>query len=694
MAVVVSLFTVLAVAMVWGLSLRLQDQLREQMLTQAEARAQQLADAMGGQTLAFTRLVDRALLELRVKWPSPPGEFALAVDQALSALPPGLVSHVTVVDAAGVVVFNSLGVPLGSSMADRPHFAQLRDGGDGLVMGEPVRARLNDRWLFVMGRPILRDGRFNGAVHLLVSTDYLADVLGRVSLTDQDLVALVHPSGRFLARSLDNGAAMGQALPADRPFMDTRAATAGTFRHTGAVDGVPRLFGWQRLQPSGAVLVVGLSESGVLKPLADARQQAQLLTTLLSLVLVGVGTGIGWLLLRLEAGQRAMDEGQAHLQEAQRIAHVGHWRFDEREGAMLWSDEVYRIFDQDPAHFRPSFSSYWQQVCPDEKDSLRQLFDDAVAHRSDLDSVHRIVRPDGTERHVRLLGQSEPGEHGPSYHGTIQDVTELRQAQRALEQLNTGLEQRVKARTRELRALNRELESFTYSVSHDLRTPLRSIHGFATLLQESESERLSDEGRDFLRRIQESSRRMGVLITDLLKMAQHSRADIRCEWVDLSAMAQQEVAELERTEPQRQVHWDIESGLRVQADPTLMRVVLQNLLGNAWKYTGQKADARIRFHHSTVVDVGQQGFCVSDNGAGFDMAYVDQLFQPFKRLHAHHEFEGTGIGLATVARVVQRHGGRVHGRGKVGQGASFCFSLPLQPLEPMTQFPDEDSRPH
>lgn len=224
MAVVVSLFTVLAVAMVWGLSLRLQDQLREQMLAQAEARAHQLADAMGGQTLAFTRLVDRALLELRVKWPSPPGEFALAVDQALAALPLGLVSHVTVVDAAGVVVFNSLGVPLGTSMADRPHFVRLRDGGDGLVMGEPVRARLNDRWLFVMGRPMLRDGRFEGAVHLLVSTDYLADVLARVTLTDQDLVALVHPSGRFLARSLDNGAAMGQAVPANRPFLGDRPA--------------------------------------------------------------------------------------------------------------------------------------------------------------------------------------------------------------------------------------------------------------------------------------------------------------------------------------------------------------------------------------------------------------------------------------------------------------------------------------
>ncbi len=593
-------------------------------------------------------------------------------------------SHVTVVDAAGVVVFNSLGVPLGTSMADRPHFQRLRDGGDGLVMGEPVRARLTDRWLFVMGRPLYKDGRFDGAVHLLVSTDFLAETLGRASLTDQDLVALVHPNGRFLARSLDNTAAMGQEVPPERPFLTDGAAAKGTFSHTGALDAVPRLYGWQRLPPSGAVLVVGLSEQGVLQPLADAQRQAQLLTTLLSLVLAAVGASIGWLLFRLGAGERERVEGQARLQEAQRIARLGHWNLDERDGSMQWSDEVYRIFGQDPATFRPSFAAYWQQVCPDDKADLRQLFDRVTAEHCDLDSVHRILRPDGSERHVRLLCQSNDFEAGPLYHGTIQDVTELRQAQLALQQLNTGLEQRVKARTRELRALNRELESFTYSVSHDLRTPLRSIHGFATLLQESEAARLSTEGQDFLRRIQESSSRMGQLITDLLSMAQHSRAELHPEWVDLSSLARQVVSELERGESQRQVRWDIEPGLRVQADPTLMRVVLQNLLGNAWKYTGQTAQAHIRFHSTGAEPDGQMGFCVSDNGAGFNMNFVDQLFQPFKRLHAHHEFEGTGIGLATVARVLQRHGGRIQAQGAEGQGASFRFSLPVEPVRTFT----------
>ena len=694
MTVVVVLFTALAVAMVWGLSLRLQAQLREQMLDQAETRVQQLTDAMGGQTQAFLQLLDRALLDLRVQWPSPPGDFAQMVDQALVALPPGLVSHATVVDAAGVVVFNSLGMPAGELVTDRPYFQRLRDGGDQMVMGEPVWAQLNGRWLFVVGRPILRDGRFEGTVHLLVSTQYLADVLGRLALSDQDLVALGHPNGRLLARSLDNASAMEQVLSNDRPFLTDPQAQRGTYRQTAALDGVARLYGWQRMQPSGAVVVIGLSEAGVLKPLTDARQQALLLTALLSLGLAGIGAMIGWLQWRLERGQNDTQQSRRRLQEAQRIARLGHWRYDLATGDMFWSDEVYRIFGQDRASFQPSFGRYWAQVDADDKVRLRRLFEGAKTLRIDLDDMHRIVHPDGSEHHVRLLCQSESAAPGSMYRGTVQDVTELRQAQLALEQLNTGLEQRVKARTRELRALNRELESFTYSVSHDLRTPLRSIHGFAALLQESEAEHLSDEGRDFLRRIQAGSRRMGLLITDLLQMAQHSRAEIRCEWVDLSALARQVASELECGEPQRTVQWDIEPGLRAQADPTLMRVVLQNLLGNAWKYTGQKADARIRLHRSNAGADGQLDFCVSDNGAGFDMAYADQLFQPFKRLHAHHEFEGTGIGLATVARVLQRHGGRVHGQGQVGQGASFCFSLPVEPLEPMTQVPDADSDPH
>ncbi len=403
MAVVVGLFTTLAVAMVWGLSFRLQGQLREQMLVQADARALQLADAMGGQTQAFSSLVDHALLDLREQWPSAPGAFVSAVDKALASLPPGLVSHVTVVDARGTVVFNSLGVPLGTSMADRPHFQALLGGGDRLVLGEPVLSRLNNRWLITVGRPILRDGRFDGAVHVLVSTEFLASVLGRLNLAAQDVVALVHPEGRILARSVDNLAAMAQTLPATRPFMSDRQTVHGTFRETGAVDGVTRLFGWHRMAPTGAVVVVGLSEEGVLAPLAHTQRQATLLTALLSLALAGIGFWIGWLQWRLERGQIEMRQSRERLQEAQQVAHLGHWTFDAGTRQMQWSDEVFRILGHDPQRLQPSFDAYWAQVHPDERTRLKKVFNDALADRIDLDDVHRIVRPDGSERHVRLI---------------------------------------------------------------------------------------------------------------------------------------------------------------------------------------------------------------------------------------------------------------------------------------------------
>jgi PAS domain S-box-containing protein len=679
MVTAVALFTVLAVLLLWGLSLQLQGQLREQVLARAQMRSQQLADAMAGQTDALLSVLNLGLLDMRANWPGPRENFNAVEQRVLTSLPKDLVSHLTVVDAGGTVVHNSLGTAPGTFVGDRAYFQALRSGGDRLVLGEPVLSRQSGQWLIVVGRPMFKDGQFAGELHLTVSTDFLARTLGRLALSDNDLVGLVHPTGAFLARSLDNASAMGQSIPPDRPFMQDVQANRGTFRMDGSVDGVPRLFGWQRLSGTGAVVVVGLSEASVLAPLEATRRQAQLLTTLVSLALAAIGAWIAYLLGKLLRGRDQVARSEQRLKLAQRMARVGHWAYAPVNQSMTWSDEVFRIFGQEPASFAPSFERYWEQVHPDERDRLGKVFDDALSDRCDLDDVHRIVLPDGTERWVRMICESDPHGHGPAYQGTIQDVTELREAQASLERLNGELEQRVKGRTRELVALNRDLESFTYSVSHDLRTPLRTIHGFATVLAESDAARLSDEGRDALRRIQDGARRMGQLITDLLSMAQQSRAELKVQAVNLSELARSVAVELERGDPSRQAQWLVEDGLWVQADPGLMTVVMQNLLGNAWKYTGRTDRACIELFRLGEAD-GMLGFCVRDNGAGFDMAYADQLFLPFKRLHHQNEFEGTGVGLASVQRILQRHGGSVRGEGAVGQGATFSFSLPIEPV--------------
>jgi signal transduction histidine kinase len=235
------------------------------------------------------------------------------------------------------------------------------------------------------------------------------------------------------------------------------------------------------------------------------------------------------------------------------------------------------------------------------------------------------------------------------------------------------LEEHVAERTAELAALNAELEAFAYSVSHDLRAPLRGINGFSQALLEDYADKLDAEGQDYLRRVLAASQHMGQLIDDLLKLSRVTRAEAYHETVELSALAQMIATELQHQEPERQVEFVIEDGLTAKGDSRLLRVVLENLIGNAWKFTAKKPRARIEFGDERLN--GRRAYFVRDDGVGFDMAYADKLFGAFQRLHSATEFDGTGIGLASVQRIIHRHGGRVWAEGELEQGATFFFTL-------------------
>ncbi len=235
------------------------------------------------------------------------------------------------------------------------------------------------------------------------------------------------------------------------------------------------------------------------------------------------------------------------------------------------------------------------------------------------------------------------------------------------------LEQRVNERTAELAAVNQELEAFAYSVSHDLRAPLRGIDGFSQALLEDYGHRLDSDAQDYLRRVRAASQRMSQLIDDLLVLSRISRREMHREYVDLGILAGEIIQELQAQDPARQIDGVITSPAPAYGDVRLLRVLLENLLGNAWKFTGKRSHARIEFGY-TEGD-GQTTYYVRDNGAGFDMSYAGKLFGAFQRLHTEIEFEGTGIGLATVQRIVHRHGGRVWAEGVVEQGATFYFTL-------------------
>jgi PAS domain S-box-containing protein len=287
------------------------------------------------------------------------------------------------------------------------------------------------------------------------------------------------------------------------------------------------------------------------------------------------------------------------------------------------------------------------------------------------------------EVHWRKDGSSFPVEYWshPIYRDsqligavvTFFDITERKQADAQIRQLNAELESRVKARTTDLEAANKELEAFSYSVSHDLRAPLRAIDGFSQALLEDYSSQLDETGRSYLQRIRVGAQHMGHLIDDLLKLSRVSRASLVPERVDLSKMARFIVKHLGEIEPERDIRIDIEDHLRCVGDPGLLRIALQNLLDNAWKYTGKTANAHVSFNAEQ--QDGETVFRVRDNGVGFDMAHAGKLFGAFQRLHHKRDFEGTGIGLATVARIIHRHGGRVWAESEAGKGATFCFTL-------------------
>jgi light-regulated signal transduction histidine kinase (bacteriophytochrome) len=249
----------------------------------------------------------------------------------------------------------------------------------------------------------------------------------------------------------------------------------------------------------------------------------------------------------------------------------------------------------------------------------------------------------------------------------------LRKSEEKYRTLANELEIKVAERTSQLEAANREMEAFTYSVSHDLRAPLRAIDGFSRVIVMNYSSLLDDDGKDYLGRIRESSQQMGELIDGLLELSRLSKADVRLEKVDLSGLAKDLAANLKEREMDRQVEFRIQDGITATGDSRLLRTALQNLFENAWKFTGKKDKAVIEFGETRYE--GQVAYFVKDNGAGFDPTFASKLFGAFQRLHTAEEFPGIGIGLATVQKILRRHGGRIWAISEVDKGATFYFSL-------------------
>jgi light-regulated signal transduction histidine kinase (bacteriophytochrome) len=287
--------------------------------------------------------------------------------------------------------------------------------------------------------------------------------------------------------------------------------------------------------------------------------------------------------------------------------------------------------------------------------------DDYIAKSSDLEVLRARVR-------AQLRRKQFEDENRSIREQLLQKELEVAAANSARELAETR-----SIFVEELQRKNRELESFSYTVSHDLRAPLRSIYSFSQILLEDYSEKLDSTGKSHLERVSSSAKRMGELIDDLLELSRVARADLSWDRVDLSAIARTILESFSRNEPERRVEWNVQDDLVLDVDGRLMKAALENLLGNALKFTAKMATARIEF--GAEQREGGTVYFVRDNGAGFDMKHADKLFSPFKRLHGNDDFPGSGIGLATVHRIVDRHGGRIWAESSVGEGATFYFTI-------------------
>lgn len=359
--------------------------------------------------------------------------------------------------------------------------------------------------------------------------------------------------------------------------------------------------------------------------------------------------------------ETVLQERQQDLKHAQQVSHTGNWRLDLQNNVLLWSEEAYRIFGV-PAGTPMTYETFLSCIYPDDREYVDRQWS-AALKGDPYDIEHRILAGTCVKWvHERAVLEFDQQGNLISGFGTVQDITDRKQAEEAL-----------KNYAAELETANRELEAFSYSVSHDLRQPLRALDGFSQIVIEEYADKLDERGQDYLTRVRKASQHMSRIIDDLINLSRVTRAEMHQEEVDLSEIAGSIVDSLKTGQPGRPVETVIQDNIKVWGDRRLLTLALTNLLNNSFKFTLRKPLARIEF--GAVSKNNETIYYVKDNGVGFDAHYIDKLFRPFQRLHTSTEYPGDGIGLATVDRIIRRHGGRIWAESELDKGAAFFFTL-------------------
>ena len=389
-------------------------------------------------------------------------------------------------------------------------------------------------------------------------------------------------------------------------------------------------------------------------------------------ILEWVGTCVD--ITERKQAEEALRENESRLNRAQEIAHLGSWELDLVNNRLAWSDEVYRIFGLQPQEFGATYEAFLEAVHPDDRAAVDAAYSDSVREGRDTYEIeHRVVRKSTGETrivHERCEHIRDASGRIIRSIGMVHDITERKRTEEALRRAHEELQEHAGR----LEAANKELESFGYSVSHDLRSPLRAIAGFTRMILDEKGATFDPETRRKFGVIQENAEKMGQLIDDLLRLSRLGRAELHRSKLDMGGLVREVIQEIRMTEPEWELVTEIGDLPAAHGDRVMVRQLLANLLSNAVKFTRGKQGARIEV--GSFERSGEQVYYVKDNGVGFDMKYYNKLFGVFQRLVSASQFEGTGVGLAIVQRIVQRHGGRVWAEGQMQGGATFYFTLP------------------
>lgn len=512
-----------------------------------------------------------------------------------------------------------------------------------------------------------------GQVTVITTVDHLGDTVGHVRLSGT--VPTTAQTLRAVAPVVSLSALVGLMLVALAIRLLGRQLTRPLHALTGAASTVARTHRYDvRVPEHGATEVVALARA-FNTMIGEVQNRDSLLERARATLESRVRERTLALRAQIAERQRAESDRAVALRERQRIMDTVAdviYALDVRGHLTTFNTQLERATGRSPEEL--DGLNALELFMPEDRPAIEEgIYRSLTAGHAQASG--RLVHVDGHTTWYEFTGQIMRSSDGEilGLTGTGRDVEAQRRAQEEIRRLNAQLEKRVAERTAALEAANRELEAFSYSASHDLRTPLRSIDGFSRALLEDFGDTLDPVARGYLDRVRAAAARMAALIDDMLHLSRVTRAQMDSAPVNLSDLATRVAARLAEAHPERQVQFSAQPGLRASGDSRLLEALFENLLGNAWKFTANNPDAAVRFGHTT--DAATPAWFVRDNGVGFDMRQATRLFRPFERLHGEREFAGTGIGLATVQRIVERHGGRVWAEAQPGVGATIYFTL-------------------